>query len=127
MSINAIDAARQDTIAGLTGPFEVDPKSFEVRSEFSDPIMENGAFSTVPWSVTATHVGSTPVDGDTDPQTFVGLAETQRTVVIEGVTIVKHPLEGTRDEPEFRRYIDWSAVLAQLGVTMTGRPLLATE
>jgi hypothetical protein len=113
--INAITATQADINAGLAGPFEVDTDSFKVESSFSDPPMQNDRFAAVPWSVTATHVGP-----------FVGLEPTNRVVVIEGVTIVTLRADDDQTPPEFQRYVDWSAVFGQLGVVMTGRPILAT-
>lgn len=115
MSTNAINATQEDIKAGLSGPFEVDDSTFNVESTFSDPPMQNNDFAAIPWSVTATHVGP-----------FIDLEPTGRTVVIEGVTIVTLRSDDDPRPPEFQRYVDWSAVIGQLGVAMTGRPILAT-
>jgi hypothetical protein len=113
--IDAVNATLNDVRTGLADAFEINEDTLMVESEYREQPMQNEHFVAVPWSVTATHIG-----------TFVDLERTGRTVVIEGVTIVKVPPtdDGT---PEFQRYIDWSAVLGQLGVAMTGRPILATE
>src|SRR5690349_1665089 len=113
MSIDAINATKEDIKAGLSGPFEIDEGTFNVESNFLDPPMQNANFVAVPWSVTATHVGL-----------FVDLVPTGRTVVIEGVTIVTQRADDDPRPPEFQRYVDWSAVFGQLGVALTGRPIL---
>jgi hypothetical protein len=113
--IDAVNATLNDVRTGLSDVFEINEDTLMVEPEYRDQLMHNERFVAVPWSVTATHIG-----------TFVELERTGRTVVIEGVTIVKVPPtdDGT---PEFQRYIDWSAVFGQLGVALTGRPILATE
>lgn len=85
---------------------------FEVPDEFAaeaEP-MANDRFAALPWRYSAEHTG-----------VLGGLQPTGKTLHIEGVTIVED-LDGS--EPSFRRIIDWVAVMAQLGLSTSGRPVV---
>jgi hypothetical protein len=49
---------------------------------------------------------------------FHGIEATQRSVVVRGATIV----DQSGETALFHRYIDWSEVMGQLGLAITGRP-----
>ena len=110
MTIDAVAEVEKDVIAGLGETFRVG--EFRVAPNFREVPMANDAFAAVPWSVTTVH-----------DQTFAGVHSTGSTIEIEGITIVKLPLNDS-EAPTFQRYIDWSRVLAQLGVSITGRPVI---
>ena len=104
----AVDAVRNDLEAGLGDVFSILQFTSDIE-KINAPVMSNNDFAAVVWSVNASH-----------DNVFAGLAPTGREVVIEGVTIVSTSSE----EPMFRRYIDWSNVLGQLGVSISGRPVM---
>jgi SnoaL-like polyketide cyclase len=112
MNFDAVTAVQDDISQGLAGAFTIDSGGIRVDSPLNEKLLENNTYAAVVWSLTATHTGP-----------FVGLEATGREVTIEGVTLVQKPTSKT--EQQFMRYIDWSAVLGQLGVSMSGRPILA--
>jgi hypothetical protein len=111
--IDAITATQEDLVKGLSDAFRIDPSDIKVDSPVNEPVLANDAYAAVLWALRGTHTG-----------TFVGLEPTGREVTIEGLTLVKLP-EREGDDPQFMRFVDWSEVLGQLGVSMSGRPILA--
>ena len=126
---DVVELVRLDLLAGLAGidgdgrPIAVDEPfpgrgqpTFVPRTDSDDP---SSAFSgaeltpsdaevgVVEWTYTCTHGGDLP-----------GIVQTNKDVVIQGVTIVDRR---DPDQP-FRRYVDWSRVMAQLGVSASFRP-----
>jgi hypothetical protein len=104
-----IDQIAEDVQEGLKGMFSVD--KLQVMAPFDESPLTNGGYSAQPWAIDAVH------DGD-----FAGIAPTGAHVTIEGVTIVQHASGGS--DPLYLRYVDWAGVFAQLGVAITGRPLI---
>jgi hypothetical protein len=66
-----------------------------------------GAFTAVEWAFQCQHTAP-----------FAGVPPTYRELTIYGVTIVRQRGEKTT----FRRYVDWSGVMSELGVTASFRP-----
>jgi hypothetical protein len=110
---DALKATEQDLIDGLKESFSFSHGSIDTSSPVNAPLLTNTSYTAVTWTLNATHTGD-----------FVGLAPTGRAVVIEGVTIILVP-QSDADDPQFMRFIDWSEVIGQLGVAMTGRPIVA--
>jgi hypothetical protein len=110
------DLVRRDISAGLAGgQQDSDGAPFTAlatdRNNGDGIVYANaitgGAFTAVEWAFECEHTGP-----------FGGIPTTYRTLTIYGVTIVR-----TRGEKvTFRRYVDWSAVMAELGVTASFRP-----
>jgi len=83
-------------------------------------LSEDGTQESVSWIYLAYH-----------HRRFMGVVASGKLVVIRGTTIVlfpdPHPRERGPDAPSgtlFRRYVDWSDVLSQIGVVPSGRPLM---
>ena len=99
----------RDVTEGLSELF-APREGFRVAERFAhvEP-MSNGTHTSVVWEYSAVHTGD-----------FQGIRPTGQEIVVSGVTIV----DTSGGEPAFHRYIDWVGVLAQLGVSTTGRPAL---
>jgi hypothetical protein len=117
--LDPIELVRQDVNDGLRtpadpdnpqrnaeAPFTFHPTAIQIADQFG--AMGNEQFSAVAWSVVAEHTGD-----------FAGIDGTGKEVEIAGVTIVE--IGASPEECTFRRYIDWTAVLAQLGATVNTR------
>jgi hypothetical protein len=76
-------------------------------------ILENDIASAVVWTFDGVHTQS-PVRSDGSPI----LEPTGLAVRVAGVTVVT----GDPGSREFRRYVDWADVYAQLGMPVTMRP-----
>jgi hypothetical protein len=113
---NIEDLVRRDISAGLAGkqddsgaaPFTA------ISSDRNDGdgvmyanAITGGDFTAVEWAFECEHTGP-----------FGGIPKTNRTLTIYGVTIVRQ----RGDRTTFRRYVDWSAVMAELGVSASFRP-----
>jgi hypothetical protein len=125
---DVVDIVRLDILAGLAG-LDADGNPigdaaskagagrpiFLPRSDDSfegRPLTERGAdIEVVEWVYRCTHGGN-----------FPGIQQTNRDLDIEGVTIV----ERANEDAPLRRYVDWSRVMAQLGVSATFRPAVDT-
>lgn len=108
----AFSAVSDDVVRGLSRFFSPDgDPPVRLIAEFeSKEAIRNERFVTVPWVFTAVHDGE-PFDGITaDP-------DRPKPVTISGVTIF--------DERErvFYRFVDWMALLAQLGIMFSTRPM----
>jgi hypothetical protein len=114
MNFDALAATQKDLVEGLDGPFTINPGAIRVDSPVNEKVLENNTYAAVVWSLQATHTGE-----------FAGLMATNREVTIEGVTLIQKPPDD-KGEPQFMRFIDWSQVLGQLGVSMSGRPMYAS-
>ena len=110
---DALTSTQADLVEGLKGAFTFTHANIHVDSPVNAPVLENGTYAAVVWSLSAVHSG-----------TFVGLEATGQPVEIEVVTVIQIP-QNDGDEPQFMRFVDWSEVIGQLGVAMTGRPILA--
>jgi hypothetical protein len=102
--------AREDVTAGLSSifaPLEGADEVFGVREGLDEQeVITNASTAAVPWVYHCRHVG-----------TFQGLVPTGRALRIDGVTVV----DRSGDEPLFYRYIDWTGVIAQLGLMVSTR------
>jgi len=67
----------------------------------------DGTTSAIEWRYELVHSGE-----------FAGIPATNRTVTLEGVTLVRQ--DG--DQWLHRRYIDWLSLFGQLGLTLSGKP-----
>jgi hypothetical protein len=86
----------------------VQPDGFESIGD--EPIAdEQDRVVAVPWEWRGVHV-----------EALLGVASTQRDVVVRGVTLVT----GEEGAELLHRYIDWADVLQQLGARVFGRPLV---
>lgn len=84
----------------------------DVLGRVLDPGGRGGGFETVrAGALAGAHVIEWTYSGRTTPE-FLGLGTNGEAVMICGVTVV----EGADAEPQFRRYIDWASVYAELGV-----------
>jgi hypothetical protein len=99
------DIVERDLDAGLEGVFS--PVDGFVRLDTTLPA-DDGPTAIV-WRYHAVH------DGD-----FLGLAPTGQELLIEGVTIATPGPDGW----QLARYIDWLSVAGQLGLTLSGRPVV---
>ncbi|MBV8950425.1 MAG: hypothetical protein JOZ99_06090 [Actinobacteria bacterium] len=97
-----------DVIEGLGAAFEpVEEDTFTVTEAFSaTDAITTDAVAAVPWEYRCVHAGA-----------FQGLFPTGRELRIPGVTLVDYRGE----EPMFARYVDWAAVIEQLGLTVSWR------
>lgn len=98
------DSSAGDSRAGDGGGFRVHPS-------FVDEAIESSRFTTVVWEYAGVH-----------RRAFAGLAPTGRPVHINGVTLVEHAGGGRH---LFHRYVDWAAVMGQLGLSASFRPAVA--
>src|SRR4051794_20105869 len=106
---------RRDIQAGLAGGDDRAPAAFTAvaRRDSDDNgvlyanAITGGQFTAVEWAFRGEHTSE-----------FAGIPATNREVTIHGVTIVRQ----RGDTTTFRRYVDWSAVMAQLGVSASFRP-----
>jgi hypothetical protein len=110
------DLVRRDIEAGLAGgkerlaaaPFTPVPRlgSGDDGVLYANAIT-GGQFTAVEWAFSGQHVAE-----------FAGIPASNREVTIYGVTIVRQ----RGDTMTFRRYVDWSAVMVELGVSASFRP-----
>jgi hypothetical protein len=112
---DALTSTQEDLVAGLQDAFTFSHTDIDTDSPVNAPVLTNGTYTAVVWSLSAVHSG-----------TFVGLEATGQAVEIEGVTLIQVP-QNDGDEPQFMRFIDWSEVFGQLGVATTGRPVVALD
>jgi hypothetical protein len=75
----------------------------------STVLKEDGTSSAIEWRYELIHSGE-----------FAGIPATNRTVTLEGVTLVRQ-VDGVWLH---RRYIDWLSLFGQLGLTLSGRPVV---
>ena len=101
------DIVEQDLYEGFLGAFSPTDEAYE-RLVGTVPDAEGP--TAVVWRYRAVH------DGD-----FMGLAPTGRELLIEGVTVATPGPDGW----QLARYIDWLSVAGQLGLTLSGRPVVS--
>jgi hypothetical protein len=103
-----------DVIEGLAEAFQ--PEDPGLQPTFDIEPMRGENSTAVAWTYTCRHSG--PL-GRIDSGDFelVAIPATNKRVVIEGVTILRE----NDGRIEFRRYIDWNTVLADLGVVSSFR------
>ncbi|HMG43543.1 MAG TPA: hypothetical protein VK611_19590 [Acidimicrobiales bacterium] len=98
-----------DTVDQLAPLFSDAPGTWSSEAEQSGPLGE--ASFGVAWTFETTH--------DDTHGRFNGIPPTGRSVVVQGYTVVGFsPVRGTL---VVRRWVDWTAVLAQLGLTVNWR------
>jgi hypothetical protein len=126
---DVVELVRRDILAGLAGLdedgrpltqddteagsgrriFTPQPQSDDSAAAFQAAALtpEGSEVQVVEWVYRCKH------DGD-----FPGVVQTNKNLVIEGITVVdrRNP-----DRP-LRRYVDWSRVMSELGVSATFRP-----
>ncbi len=103
------DIVQRDLEDGFSGIFSPLEEGFS-RLDATAPAQ--GGPTAVVWQYRAVH------DGD-----FLGLTPTGLPLLIEGVTMATYGKDGW----QLTRYIDWLSVAGQLGLTLSGRPVLQTE
>jgi hypothetical protein len=103
-SAEIIQLVGTDVTEGLKAMFEP-TDGFRVREAFEGGIGDD-VVAAVPWEYDCSHTGD-----------FQGVFPTGRPMRIEGLTIV----DQRGDQPAFTRYIDWTAVFGQLGMTVSTR------
>jgi hypothetical protein len=111
---------RDDTRLGLGDAFEPTEGFAVVRlaerdglgdaDVLDDPITNQQA-TAVAWTWTGIH---------TSASERLPYQPTDRPVVVNGLTVVTEDDDG---EPRFHRFVDWVSALAQIGVTLTDRPV----
>ena len=109
------ELVRRDIQAGLASERKDAPAPFAaLQTEHSDEngvlyanAITGGALTAIEWAFQCRHVAP-----------FGGIPATGRDLTIYGVTIVRVRGGATT----FRRYVDWSAVMVDLGVTASFRP-----
>ena len=103
-----------DVIQGLAEAFQPEDPGLQPTVDIAPMRCDNS--SAVAWTYTCRHVG--PL-GRVDSGDFelVAIPATNKVVVIEGVTVLR-AIEG---RVEFRRYVDWATVLADIGVVSSFR------
>jgi hypothetical protein len=116
----AAELVQRDTELGLAEAFQPTEGfvvvSLAAREGFgdadvsSDPVT-NGQVTAVAWRWFGEHNGRTA---------NLPYAPTGRSVTVDGLTVVTEDDDG---EPRFHRYVDWLSTLAQIGVTLTDRPV----
>ena len=103
------EAARRivndDLLQSWAGVFRFEPGDVTLLSD----VLLSGDFATVLWSVPVTHVGE-----------FAGISATNLVVTIDGASVVK---DRSSESAQIHTVIDWSRVVAQLGVPLFARPL----
>jgi hypothetical protein len=111
---------RDDTRLGLGDAFEPTEGFAVVRlaaldghgdADVSDDPITNEQATAVAWTWTGRHSAATE---------RLPYQATDRDVVISGLTVVTEDENG---EPRFHRFVDWVTALAQIGVTLTDRPV----
>lgn len=102
----------KDDAGELPGTFSV-PEVLATETPVTDA---EGRAAVVPWSYEGIHTGDWP---------HVGSA-TGHHVTVRGVTFVHHwqELEADADAATFRHVVDWADAVRQVGLTMTGRPVV---
>jgi hypothetical protein len=105
---DVFDIIQADLDKGFSGVFSADPGYMHVDSTVPTP----DGITAVMWQYHAVH------DGD-----FLGLTPTGQSLVIDGVTIASQGQDGW----QLRRYIDWMSVAGQLGMTLSGRPVVTSD
>jgi hypothetical protein len=106
---DAAGVASEDLTKGL-GPYFEAVEGFRLEPFWRpEPGGEQREKIWVAWTYHAKHTGK-----------FAGIEPTGRTVTVRGVTLV----DGSKDEPMFYRYIDWLDLCQQLGLSITGRPVV---
>ena len=108
MDPEVFDVVERDLHEGFDGVFTAVDDGF-VRMDSTVPTRDGP--TAVVWQFNAVH------DGD-----FLGLAPTGRTILIDGVTVATLGPGGW----QLARYIDWLSVAGQLGLTLSGRPVVDT-
>jgi hypothetical protein len=106
-SPDVFDVVQLDLQEGLKGVFDAASDAF-VRVDSTEPVPTGT--TAVAWRYQTVHAGE-----------FLGLAATGQAVLIEGVTLAAYPDDTTGWQ--LTRYIDWLSVAAQLGLTLSGRPV----
>jgi hypothetical protein len=100
---------QRDLVGGLSHAFEVSEDSVRVvDANFRD---EEAGSVGMAWECHTVNRGS-----------FQGMKPTDRSVVIRGFTVMQ---VNSDNRLEFRRYIDWSEVAAQLGMVTSFKPVRA--
>ena len=105
---DVFDVIQVDLDKGFEGVFSAESGFVHVDSTEPSP----DGTTAVAWQYHAVH------DGE-----FLGLAPTRQSLVIEGVTLASQGPDGW----QLRRYIDWLGVAAQLGMTLSGRPVVSGD
>src|SRR4051812_17185750 len=104
----AMEVVREDVERGLQHSFQS-----ETGVDIIDASLTNGDATAVVWQFDCVHTG-----------VFQGLKPKGKAVTIRGVTIVDHVAEGG---PLLQRYVDWSEVMADLGMFANFRPTIETD
>ncbi len=105
---------RDDLKAGLSDAFTLTMPNISAVMPFDDatPLQTaDGRYQALPWTVGAKHTGS-----------FMGVDPTGQDITITGITIVD--TTSPAGHPQLMRIVDWSHVLAQLGVGINGRAVV---
>jgi hypothetical protein len=116
VATTTVELVRKDVEAGFArwlhagdqGGFALDDRVPEIQTPIT-----NGAVTAIPWRWTGRHESE-----------HLGLRPTGHTVTVRGVTLVAFQPAG---DPRFHRYVDWSNVFGQLGVTMATNPLVPRD
>ena len=104
----AAQIVRDDVEIGLGQSFKS-----ERGVDIIDATLTNGDATAVVWVFECEHVGM-----------FQGLKPKNKMVTMRGVTIVDHAAE---NGPLLQRFVDWSEVMADLGMFANYRPTIATS
>jgi hypothetical protein len=106
---DAAGLASQDLTEGL-GPYFEPVEGFRLEPFWRpEPGPEQPEKIWVAWTYQAKHTGS-----------FAGIQPTGRTVTVRGATLV----DWSSGDPLFYRYIDWLDLFQQIGLSMSGRPVV---
>jgi hypothetical protein len=97
-----------DTVDSLAKLFSENPGEWSSEAERSGPLGD--VSFGVAWTFQIRH---------DRPRAFNGLPATNRKVTVRGFTIIAFDAESGR--LKVRRYVDWAAVFAQLGLTLNWR------
>jgi hypothetical protein len=113
LALNAVAAIQLD-LQPLTEMFDQGPESLTIIEELGRMVDESTETAAVAWSIN----GIVAERNDAYPM----LAVTNRPLRITGVTIVR----GTGDASRLSRFIDWTSVMSDLGIT-GNRPIASSR
>jgi hypothetical protein len=107
-SKSALTLVQADVEEAMRPFFPPTDRGFTVPKPFDEAAaITSGRFSAVVWEYYGAHQAE-----------FQGVLPTGLPVVVRGATIVDHETE------VFHRYVDWTDVMGQLGLTATMRPVV---